>query len=102
MKLKSILTINSSDVLSSDELKSIIGGSWTSSCYCGYIYKVGSTTNGTLVRLVSESGLTETGCVTKCRQACESSSHPYCNTNNLEIRFTETGSGTGSGSGSGS
>lgn len=91
MKLKSILSVNASEVLSKNELRSVIGGSWSYRCTCGY--KKGSP-------LVNECNISEYECVNKCRTACDADDK--CHISSLIIDYVTYGSGSGSDSGSGS
>ena len=96
MKLKSIISGNSLNLLSINELRSIVGGSVTSNCYCEYSYRTSPTTPSNTEVLVNESGLTENECVNKCTNECNKK--VYCNAvRNLRINFKESGT-TGSGS----
>lgn len=95
MKLKHSINLKSDDVLSSKELKAIIGGAWTSSCACGYFKRTGAYSE-VKITLVRESNISQLECSKKCYEKCNNDEN--CNTNILRITFIEQGSGSPSGS----
>lgn len=98
MKLKSILSMNSSNVLSIDELKSIVGGTWKYLCYCSYPGEINGKPQQ--IEVYKNHNVSKIECANICRTKCDEVPNNACTTNNLNVVFEEYGSSTGSGSGS--
>lgn len=90
--------MNSSNVLSIDELKSIVGGTWKSLCYCSYPEKING--NPQEIVVYKNSNISKIECANICRTKCNEVQNNACTINNLNVVFEEYGSSTGSGSGS--